>query len=428
MGDEPVSIFEQMQSYNDWSDPRSGPTFAKPGTAATHPRGVLFQGPWDVYADGFCEHVRRLARSLSMADVPVHLRAAIPRHRSPSGEDRLVDQQYHDLLFAKIANYVAQVQMVVPTAGVLPELVRHRHYSVEQLKYINDRRVLSTVWERQTGVHPDDVDALNRAGAAVVATPAAADMLAAAGVKRAKLHWVPCPFLPGDPHLELNGRERKPGPVRFYHVGKWEPRKAQDQILGAFLRAFRPGDALLMIKTSEKAPPFEDYPSSPMESLTTWLQDEQVIANGWNQETVGRGVYLICRRLTGQQMVELHRMGDCYVTLSRGEGFDMPAFDAKLSGNLMVYTPSGGPQTFAGEFDEKVHQRGAVPCDSFYGWPEDATYLDYNIGEAVSALRLAAETVRDGLRERGMDVEPFSAAAVGAKLKAILEQLAGELS
>ena len=428
MTDKPPTIFEQMASYNNWADPRSGPMYVKPGKKARHERGVLFQGPWDVYADGFCEHVRRLARSLDLAGVPVHLRAAIPRHRSPSGEDRLVDEQYGDLLFAKIANYSAQVQMVVPTPGVLPALVHHRHYPVELLERINARRVISTVWERQTGVHPDDVAALNKCGGAVVATPAAGEMLTDAGVDRDKVHWIPCPFLPGDPHLELNDRPRKPGPVRFYHIGKWEPRKAQDRLIGAFLRAFRPGEAMLMLKTSEKAPPFEDYPSSPMLALSRWLSDEQVAKNGWDPDSVKRGVYLICRRLTGQQMVELHRMGDCYVTLSRGEGFDMPAFDAKLSGNLMVYTPSGGPQMFAGECDERVKQSGTVACDPFYGWPEDATYLDYNLCDAVSALRRAAATVRDGCRVRGMDLGPFAAQHVGERLRSILENLAGELS
>jgi len=322
---------------------------------------------------------------------------------------------------------VAQVQMVVPTSGVLPMLVTHRHYSVEQLKSINARMVLSTVWERQTGVLPDDVAALNAAGEVWVATPAAIELLASAGVERDKIQCVPCPYLPDDPLLELHGREIRPGPVRFYHIGKWEPRKEQRMMMGAFLMAFRPGEAMLMIKTSERAPPFEGYPSSPMAALTSWMSDEAVLANGWTPDNVGRGIYIIAKRLSGEQMVELHRMGSVYVTLSRGEGFDMPAFDSKLSGNLMVYTPSGGPQSFAGELDEVVPQTGSVDCHPFYEWPKDSTYLDYELSDAVDALRAAASTIRSGVRRRGVDLEPFSALSVGRAMRARLELLAGEL-
>jgi len=428
MAQRPATVFEQMRSYRDFSDPRSGPMYVKPGKNAEHERGVLFQGPWEIYADGFCEHVRRLARSLSLAGVAVHLRSAIPRHRSPSGEDRLVDKLYGDLLFAKIASYVTQVQMVVPTPGVLPSLVTHRWYSVDQLKYINDRRTICTVWERQSGVHPDDVVALNSAASSWVGTPSAVELLAEAGVERERLHWVPCPFLPDDPHLALNGRKRRPGPVRFYHVGKWEPRKEQRQLIGAFLRAFRPGQAMLMLKTSEKSPPLLDYPTSPMEALRGWITDEAVLANGWTPDNLDRGVRILAKRLSGEQMVQLHSMGDCYVTLSRGEGFDMPAFDSKLAGNLMVYTPSGGPQTFCGELDELVPQTGSVDCHPFYEWPDDATYLDYDMDAAVAALRNAAESVRKGDRCRGMDVTPFSALSVGRKMRELLERIAGDLS
>jgi len=428
MAERPATIFEQMSRYRDFRDPRSGPMCVKPGKAAEHERGVLFQGPWEIYADGFCEHVRRLARSLSIAGVPVHLRSAIPRHRSPSGEDRLVDQEYGDLLFAKIASYVAQVQMVVPTPGVLSSLVTHRWYSVEQLRYINAHRTICTVWERQSGVHADDVAALNTAASSWVATPSAIELLANAGVERERLHWVPCPFLPDDPHLKLLGRERRPGPVRFYHVGKWEPRKEQRQLIGAFLRAFRPGQAMLMLKTSEKSPPLLDYPTSPMAALRGWMDDKAVLSNGWTPDNLERGVRVIAKRLSGEQMIELHSMGDCYVTLSRGEGFDMPAFDAKLAGNLMVYTPSGGPQMFCGDWDELVPQTGVVDCHPFYGWPDDSTYLDYDMDDAVLALRRAATSVRRGERCRGMDVTPFSARSVGRKMRGLLEQLAGDLS
>ncbi|MHC4814337.1 MAG: hypothetical protein ACYTFN_14680, partial [Planctomycetota bacterium] len=112
-----------------------------------------------------------------------------------------------------------------------------------------------------------------------------------------------------------------------------------------------------------------------------------------------------------------------YLSLSRGEGFDMPAFDAKLSDNLLVFTPSGGPQDFCGEHDQLVQPSGTVPCDPFYNWPAGATYLDYEVTEAADAIQRAMSRVTSGRRRRGMSLERFSAQRVGERMAADLEQL-----
>ncbi len=101
----------------------------------------------------------------------------------------------------------------------------------------------------------------------------------------------------------------------------------------------------------------------------------------------------------------------------------MPAFDAKLSGNLMVFTPSGGPQDFAGELDLRVAPTGTVPADPFYEWPEDATYLDYELDDAAAAIQAAIKIVRDGRRTRGRSLVDFTATSVGAAMASSLEEM-----
>lgn len=399
----------------------------KQGTAADHERGVLYLGPWEIYADGFCEHVRRCARALSMTGWPVHLRST-SHQRVAAGDDRLIDEQYADLLRATIASYVVQVQQVVPTPNLLARLVTHRHYSAGHLAAINARRVLSTVWERTRGLAADDVAALSMCGQAWVATPMHAQMLVAEGVPEHKVRVVPCPYLPDDPHLALAGRKRMPGPVRFYHIGKWEPRKEQRNILRAFMLAFAPEEAVLMLKTSPAAPKFErygsSYPSSPQEALLQCLEDDRVVANGWTEANLSRGIFVYQKRFTEQQMNALHRMGDVYVSLSRGEGFDMPALDAKLSGNALLYTPSGGTQEFADAQDFRVDKTGEVPCDPFYGWAKGARYIDYDIEEAVGSFRAAAEGRSAVARDVPLRIQQcFSVEVVGKTMRRYLSEL-----
>lgn len=418
-----IGVAEQLAPYRN-KEP-AGYIVAQ-GQEAKHPFGVVYRGPWETYADGFSEHTRRSARALATAGIPVHLRSLSPKHRSPVGDDKLIDVQYADLLNASIRSYAAQIHQTVVPDGSLVNLLMHRHYSVEQRRYLNARKIIYTVWERATGVNPEDVKAFNLVGQAWVGCEASAQLLIGAGVSEEKVRVVPCPYFPGDPHLALAGRTRKPGPPCFYHIGKWEPRKEQRNILGAFLMAFQPGEAYLILKTNERSPFFDGYPTGPEVALSEWLADDRVKKMGWTEKNLNRGICLLNRFLTTEKMIELHAVGDVYVTLSRGEGMDMPAMDSKLAGNMMVYTPSGGPQAFASVEDIKVPSSGTVPCHPFYRWPSDATYLDYDMEAAVLALRAAAEVVKTrqpALPEQCIDSTSFSAECVGRKMAGYVREL-----
>jgi hypothetical protein len=394
---------------------------AKPGEPAVHEHGVLYQGPWETEHDGFCEHVRRCAVALAATGLPVKLRSKRPlRMDLLPATERDLREELKALLQTTIGRYDVHVQHLVPTEGLLQRTVSSQFYEPEQMEYLNAMRILYTVWER-TQIPQYEADALAQVAQAWVACQANADMLQEAGVERVEV--VPVPFMPDDPLLKFDGRQRVAGPVTFYNIGKWEPRKEQRQVLGAFLRAFRPGQARLKLKTSPRAPDCEGYPSSPERSVHDWMEDETVRANGWTLHNINRSVQLTKKYISAKQLLELHRIGDVYVSLSRGEGFDMPAFDAKLAGNLMVYTPSGGPQDFAGEHDAMVPPAGEITCHGWYNWGPESMYLDYELSDAVTALQRAYEDVLAGRRARGMDLEPFSAKQVGKRMRELIAQV-----
>jgi len=397
-----------------------GPPF-KPGRAADHQVGVGYYAPWEEPFDGFAEHSRRCARALSETGVPVQLRSIDPGGQLALGEKYSeVARRMEPLLVNSVTQYAVQVYQLVAHAAGIQSIVTHGQRDPEAVRTINRLTALYTVWERQR-VSEKIATPLNMAGQVWVACRDNAEMLIRCGVAEDKLRVVPLPFFPDDPLLQLDGRKRSRGVPRFYHIGKWEPRKEQHRILGAFLRAFKPGEARFWLKTSAYAPPMKGYPQSPDDSVHEWVTDPAVRENGWSIERVNKHVRIIREALSAERLRELHRIGDVYVTLSRGEGWDMPAFDAKLAGNLMVYTESGGPQDFAGDGDEAVVPIGTVPAHPMYGWEKEATYLDYYIDDAVDALQAAALSVRRGQRRRGMELGRFSAAAVGKLMRDNLE-------
>lgn len=395
----------------------------KEGQAATHELGVLYQAPWERLADGFNEHARRNARALALTGCPVQLRGVGGKN---FGVERSLMDQMGPLLDASIGRYSVQVQQLIITEALAQAMGRHRFLSEEEFAVINHYRVLYSVWERDR-VSPIIATFLNRMGQVWVACYRNVAMLVRSGVDHDKIRVVPVPYFDDDPLLKLRGRTRRRGVPRFYHIGKWEPRKAQDKILEAFMTAFRPGEATLTVKTSPWNTAGEGYPASPDAILATLLP-----MNGWTEDNYKNSIEIIVKRLTDAELVALHGFGDIYVTLSRGEGFDMPAFDAKLAGNRMVYTPSGGPVDFAGPNDLLVPETGAIACHSFYGWEKESTYLDFDLDHAATAMQLAAREIRNRAHPNAFNVsEPlvpswYQAKIVGENMLRNLTEVVGE--
>ncbi len=393
---------------------------------AEHDKGISYKAPWEDPFAGFPEHARRCARALDTPEVPVHLRSIDPslqfqqRFEMTGGE--FVIEQYKDMITRSVKNYLVEICQVIADDAMFQKLVTHRFLEPEQLKAVNRYKIISTVFERDR-ISADAAKCLNAVAQVWVANNKDAKMLKDWGVHPDRVRVVPIPHYPDDPMLTLRGRERQSGPVRFYHIGKWEHRKAHHEMLGAFMMAFTPGEAKLYFKTSTKAPDFGlDYPSSPEASIKKWLDDPVVKANGWDLRAVNSNIFLIKQRIPPERIVQLHRTGDVYLSLSRGEGFDMPAYDSKLAGNLMVYTPSGGPQDFAYDEDICVQADGAIDCHPFYRW-EGAKYLDWPIERSAQALRWAKERIESGWDTQGHNLTSFKAAFVGERMRKYVDEV-----
>jgi glycosyltransferase involved in cell wall biosynthesis len=396
----------------------------KPGRPSEHEHGVVYYAPWDTLADGFSEHSRRTALALQKAGKNVHLRTFGARmFIARSDEELVVDRAMSHLTNASIKTYDVQIFQFVPTDEKLQSHVVHKFWGPDELAAINATKIIYNVWERQS-VSSAVVYCLNQMARVWVACEDNRQMLKRCGVKGEKIWVIPVPFREDEPLLRIRSQERVSGPVRFYHIGKWEPRKEQRNILGAFLMAFKPGDAKIYLRSSELRTKIEDYPQSPEVCVHEWMKNEDVQANGWSIEKANQDIFLVKKRLTDQQIHQLHRMGDVYVTMSRGEGFDMPAFDAKLAGNLMVYVPSGGPQDFASPDDLVIPTRGETKCHPLYGWGE-SVYLDYEIEDAVTAMRKARDAVLVGRkREQSLGrLERFTEKCVGISMSACVDEV-----
>lgn len=425
-------------------DGAGGKAELKPGQPSTHASGVGYFGPWETEQDGFAEHVRLCTEALGATGVPVHLRSLTPRIDELPDSVEFRMRPYTD---ASIHSYAVRVWQVVPFPGMLDRMTRHTNMAPALWAEVLRRVAVYTVWER-TPVPADDVAAINRCGQAWVACSRNAEILRASGVT-VPVHVVPVPHAEDDLMLKLRSRHKKrlPGPVRFYSIGKLEPRKAPMETMLAFLLAFTPGQATLTMKSSAGSPAWANYPTSLAEMLGLLMQDERVLSNGWTPETVQRALFMHEKSLPEESLREFHWSHDVYLALSRGEGFNLPAYDAVRAGRRMVYVPSGGVEDYAAPGDYAVRITGTVPADPVYGWGRgvvhenidgrafastekvvalgvaEPSYAAWDVVEAAYLMRAAWRDVRSGVVHEPADMATFTQRAAGETMLALLREL-----
>lgn len=403
--------------------------YAAPGGDADHEFGVVFRADHETIDDGMCRQARLHASALSK-HVPVLLSSLNHRMRVGGqlvrvmGDDvlpALVAEQVGELRHTRMRNSVASVfhtlikDATVLKSIVVPQYVLSTIGGVEQaLRSV----IIYTPWERST-VAPDLVRVLNRCGQVWLQCERNRRVFRDAGVDAEKIRLIPNAYTHSGPALLPETKPETPPGRRYYNVGKWEPRKGQHQLIGAFLLAHEPTDvAMLTIKTVRFGK-WQDYPS-PEESLSTWVDDARVRARGWTADAIEARVKIYDRFFSEEQMVKLHALHNIYVSASHAEGWDYPAFDAKSAGNRLVFVPYGGAEDYRDAWDVAVATYLAG-VHLQYGWEPHAEWAEYDVENLADAMRRAEPPATRKAPDRLL--ERFGAEAVGARMAHAVREL-----
>lgn len=408
--------------------------YTAPGRPATYPLGVLYRADHETLEDGLCRQARIHARALAEAGVPLMLRSIGNKVRHGdmvliAGDDVLLPQvleqvkKLRGVTCSRIA--VAIYQTVLSTPEDLVKLVLPGYVRIDPgyADHVVGASVLYTPWERDR-VDQRLVGVLNRLGQVWLQCADNVRAFVESGVDAARVRTIPNAYDPES--LVAKTAERRPRPPsgrRFYHIGKWEPRKAQHDLIGAFLQAFGPSEhTSLLIKTSPFMS-FKDYPT-PTESIAHWLEQPAVRARGWSGASLGARLRVEDRLFTDEQMAQLHEINNIYVSSGYAEGWDYPAFDACSAGNRLVYVGYGGPADFALEDDVQLPW-SLGPVHPGYRWEGGAQWASYGIDDMVGALGRARP--RAARRHPADFPERFGAKAVGAMMRDAIYELSAEL-
>ena len=291
----------------------------------------------------------------------------------------------------------------VPGADLGDEPVVVAHLVAEYLPLVRARRpdaflVAHTVWD--TDRIPDHwIECLNTADLVVVPSRFSVDAMAAIDPPVAIVPHVAPTTAPSTAALARATPARPTIPedvVVFYTIAEWNERKAPFLTIEAYLQAFTGRDrVLLLVKTSHwdrRASGGNHQLSRTAGPGTTAWSLARLLAAHPDPPAIR----LITRSLTDDEIAAIHRRGDCYVSLARGEGWGLGAFDAAAAGNPVITTGYGGQLDYLGDSPQLV-RFDLVPVDDPTGFPSYAPYQRWaepDVDHATALIRRFASDPR----------------------------------
>jgi glycosyltransferase involved in cell wall biosynthesis len=397
---------------------------------AQYPFGITYRGPWETMHDGVCIAVRRNACALRRSKLPVFLQSFSFQHwnrgtpQSSFYKDlppAVIDEVDH-LTDLHHERNVATIHHFVPsTANLLAQTSPGGIPGGEDIRKSMLKRTAAYVALEHDKIPKQWIECFGSFACVIVPCTANERWLAESGID-VPVHVVPHPMALRDPIRSVQSKYTG-GTFRFLHVGKWEPRKNQHAAIGAFLSEFNPTDDVQMVLKCTAYWTGKDYPHNVSESVMHWLKSPSVIARGWTGSNVSRFINVTWNRsLPREELAELYRSCHAYLQIGRSEGFDLPAFDARVAGLRLVAMAWGGPAGFVGDDDVIIEYENFSAPPAAYNAPEGTLWPHPAMGAIGWAMRRAF--ICKETPPRPIDATLYTIDAIGAKLRSIVEPIA----
>ena len=373
-------------------------------------KGVKYISTHD--RSGYGTAARRVIRGLQRAGVPVTWAPMVGGSAWGLWYQPYAGRSIGDPEFDDICNLPIEYDTVI--VHVVPEYFT-RWRTIE-----GDRRMIGhTVWETDSIPHhwPLHLEQMDHVMVPCTWNKAVFDRRGLTVPVSVLPHIMREDSLPeGNPPLDV-----PPDHFVFYCIEVWSARKALWNVVRSYLDAFTEDDPVtLVLKTSPRDSTrqnvFRQYPD-----IRRVLRD--LSAPYPNPARI----CLVTEILSDDDLLRLHRRGDCYISLSHGEGWNLGAFDAATYGKPSVITGFGGQLDFLPRDLAYLVDYRLAPVDDSFGRPSflpDQNWAEPSTEHASALMREVFEH-RDEARRRGAALqalvrERFSEKPVMAELLKVL--------
>jgi hypothetical protein len=292
-------------------------------------------------------------------------------------------------------------------------------------------RVAYTTWEGASPASEAVVRALEGYHQVWVPSRHTRDILVQGGVPDAKVIVVPHAY--DETYWEVVEPEEAPeqrasDPFRFYYIGAWTVRKNPQGVIQAFLRAFSRFDNVELVMQVTGAAQAQ----ATMTQLATGIPQSE-----WPV------VRVTSDRVSDLAILALHVYCDCFVSASRGESWNLPAFEAMLAGRHIIAPAHQGSDDFLAITSADLYGSRLAPAggEIIMGQPVDgqpgmvrAQYVgtqgltakddwrEPDIAELAMLMRRAYAEKRRKLVRHYLPSPLFGTRAVGALIAELLKQ------
>jgi len=208
----------------------------------------------------------------------------------------------------------------------------------------------------------------------------------------------------------------------FYSIFQWTERKDPISLIKAYWYAFQNNENVaLILKTYRMG--FADKEKQIVRETITRLKQVMPMDSY-------PPIYLVGNRLDRDEVLGLHKFGDCLISLDRGEGFGLVPFEAGACGNPIVVTGMGGVLEFAKPEHSFLCSYSLTPV---FGMPMspwyrgDQMWAEPSEEELIKNIRWVftnrALAGAKGVRAKNFIKDNFSLTKVGLSMRKRLEEI-----
>jgi len=260
-------------------------------------------------------------------------------------DSKLSDECFYNVVVKSLINKkIEEYDTVIihATADIWPELIeKHK-------KLVFGKKIIGyTVWE--TSIYPEKwVKAANESVQEIWCPSTYTQKILKSSGVIPPIKVVPHVFLqkelPYEKYVKLkdsgnNDIKLDDDCYIFYNISELNDRKGVAELVETFCQTFTKDDKVKLILKLH----YKNY------ELKNKTYCEDIIKNILNKYENRPNIHYILDNLSDKQILGLHSIGNCYVSLCRSEGFGLPIFEAFNYGNSVIVTGHGGQVDYLGK-------------------------------------------------------------------------------
>ena len=264
---------------------------------------------------------------------------------------------------------------------------------------------------------------LNAFDEIIVPCQANKDAYQVSGVTK-PIHVIPMPVIADKYSLDdvepLVIPEVHPETTVYYNISQWSHKKGIDAAIRSYFLAFQNDENVLLVLKGYVGMREQHGDANKV------VQAINDIKNSMRLPKYPR-IYVTDMMMTGDQIKQLHKLGDCYVNFSRGEGWGIPPFEALLYGNELITTRHTGMLEWADPLScwvvdsylDSVHN---MPHSDKILYTAIENWYEPNVLSGSEAFKQHFVSAKKNDDKRRLALyNRFDPKVIGANLKAVIE-------